>query len=157
MIISCNNCKKKFEINPNLIPNNGRLVKCSSCNHEWFFKKKILQNIVESNDITKTEEFEDSKDLPIFDKNKENYKNANNLEEKQIPHNKDLTIFKKKENKKIILPNLILVWIISFVAFIILLDTFQYQINSVVPNLEFLLYNLYESIKDVFLFLKDLT
>ena len=41
MIISCNNCGKKFNIDSNLIPKNGRLLQCSSCNHKWFFKKEI--------------------------------------------------------------------------------------------------------------------
>ena len=46
MIISCINCYKKFEINSDLIPENGRLLQCSICNHQWFFKKKLpLENI----------------------------------------------------------------------------------------------------------------
>ena len=42
MIISCNNCHKKFDINSDLIPQNGRLLECSSCNHQWFFKKEVV-------------------------------------------------------------------------------------------------------------------
>ena len=38
MIITCINCNKKFDINSDLIPKNGRLLECSSCNHQWFFK-----------------------------------------------------------------------------------------------------------------------
>ena len=38
MIISCPNCNKQFKINPSLIPDNGRDVKCGSCNHVWFYK-----------------------------------------------------------------------------------------------------------------------
>ena len=40
MIISCEVCNKKFEINSNLIPSDGRTLQCGSCNHKWFFKKK---------------------------------------------------------------------------------------------------------------------
>ena len=40
MIITCDNCQKKFEIDQDLIPENGRLLQCSACNHKWFFKKK---------------------------------------------------------------------------------------------------------------------
>ena len=42
MIISCTNCKKKFELEDNLIPDTGRLLQCSSCSHKWFFKKELL-------------------------------------------------------------------------------------------------------------------
>ena len=46
MIVSCINCNKKFKINSDLIPENGRLLQCSSCNHQWFFKKELpLENI----------------------------------------------------------------------------------------------------------------
>ena len=38
MIISCPNCNKQFKINPSLIPDNGRDLKCGSCDHVWFYK-----------------------------------------------------------------------------------------------------------------------
>ena len=38
MIISCPSCKKKFEIDVNLIPKEGRNLQCGSCNHVWFYK-----------------------------------------------------------------------------------------------------------------------
>ena len=54
MVITCNNCNKKFNVDSNLIPDKGRLLECASCNHKWFFKKEILENtaspIVEDND-----------------------------------------------------------------------------------------------------------
>ena len=46
MIISCNNCSKKFEVDSNIIPEKGRLLQCNGCNHKWFFKKEILENTV---------------------------------------------------------------------------------------------------------------
>ena len=46
MIISCNNCNKKFDIDSNVIPKNGRLLQCSSCNYKWFFKKEIVNEPV---------------------------------------------------------------------------------------------------------------
>jgi len=52
--------------------------------------------------------------------------------------------------------NILVVTIISFVAFIIIVDTFKYPIGKIVPNVEFILYNLYESIKDISLFIRDL-
>ena len=41
MIISCDQCHKKFEIDSNLIPKDGRLLECGSCNHKWFYKQDI--------------------------------------------------------------------------------------------------------------------
>ena len=62
---------------------------------------------------------------------------------------------KKQKNFKIL--NIFIVAVISSVAFIIFLDTFKYPIGKIVPNIEFILYNLYESIRDILLFIKDLT
>ena len=38
MIIECPKCNKKFQIDQNLIPINGRTLQCGSCDHKWFFK-----------------------------------------------------------------------------------------------------------------------
>ena len=43
MIITCVQCHKKFEIESSLIPKRGRLLQCSSCNHQWFYKNDILE------------------------------------------------------------------------------------------------------------------
>ena len=40
MIITCPNCKKKFNIDPTLIPKDGRDLKCGSCDHVWLYKVK---------------------------------------------------------------------------------------------------------------------
>jgi len=50
MIITCNNCNKKFDIDSNLIPNTGRLLQCASCDHKWFFKKEAFENTFRSID-----------------------------------------------------------------------------------------------------------
>ena len=73
------------------------------------------------------------------------------IPEKRIIKN----VFIKNEKKKNFL-NLTVVFIISFIAFVILLDTFKSPIGKIVPNIEFLLHNLYDSIKDILLFTKDL-
>ena len=69
--------------------------------------------------------------------------------------NELIKINSKKDNNYNIL-NLILVFIISFISLVILVDTFKTPISNIVPNIEFILYSLYESIKDIFLFLNDL-
>ena len=182
MIIACNNCNKKFDIDSNLIPDKGRLLQCASCNHKWFFKKEVLKNTV--NPVVKDI---DNEGVNIFDQNNPSNKDEispsgltreevevdieENLDEKievkdeEEPKNKNNaninesttanTKPKKQKNFKIL--NIFIVAIISSVAFIIIIDTFKYPIGKIVPNIEFILYNLYESIKDISLFIRDLT
>ena len=170
MIITCNNCNKKFNIDSNLISDKGRLLQCASCDHKWFFKKEVLDNTVSPTDA---ETGIDS--INIFDQNnssineEESVSNAPkdevevDLEEEtkekiEVNINESIKINtkpKKQKNFKIL--NIFVVAIISFVAFIIIVDTFKYPIGKIVPNIEFILYNLYESIKDISLFIRDLT
>ena len=51
----------------------------------------------------------------------------------------------------------LLVFLISFVALIILLDTLKSPLINVFPGLEIVLFNLFETLKDVKLFIIDLT
>ena len=157
MIITCNNCNKKFEIDANLIPVEGRLLQCSSCDHKWFFKneatslpisslKKENQNIFENKEIKKNVIFNDDKKVNIID-------NTGVTEETATTNT---VINKNKPTKKTNFLNLIIVIAISFAALILLIDTFKYPLSSIFPNIEFLLYNLYESTKDIELFFKDL-
>ena len=145
MIISCDQCHKKFEIDSNLIPRDGRLLECGSCNHKWFYKQDIKD---------KTEEIIIEPQLK-------------NIEEEDIdPIRKDISQIKeldtsseKKEiieNKKIGVLNIIIVFIISFVALIILIETFKDPISIFIPNIKFILNSLYEIIRDIILFFKDL-
>ena len=60
MIIACQNCNKKFDVDQNLIPEEGRLIQCSSCDHKWFFKNEIL---------AKTKDTSDNVLMKIFDSN----------------------------------------------------------------------------------------
>jgi predicted Zn finger-like uncharacterized protein len=157
MIISCTSCNKKFEIDSNLIPEKGRLLSCGSCNHQWFFSNKITNNQkttvakdeVNSNTINFTEDTLE-KDIKINNADKIEKESTNNSDVK----NDVKTLKKKKNNVKIL--NLILVFIISFIALIIIVDTFQSLISIYIPNIEYILYNLYETLKDINLFFKDL-
>ena len=155
MIISCNNCYKKFNINSDLIPEKGRLLQCSGCDYKWFFQKE--SNISE---INKTELNDEKK----IDKSKTPKKIIQEKKSNSIPKDTEKfiiqaeTALKKKEKvlKKNKFPSLAIVFLISFVALIILIDTFKYPISKIIPNIEFILYNLYETIKDIKLFFKDL-
>ena len=154
MIISCTNCQKKFDVKDNLIPKSGRLLECSSCKHKWFFKNEVLvlkkttkEKITYKDQIKEFSEDEIPKDVENIIKQAEISK-VNN----QKKLDKD---YKKKPNKISFL-NLLLVLIISFLALIIILDTFRNPINSMLPGFNFMLDNLYESLKDLFFFFKDL-
>ena len=152
MIIDCVNCNKKFDINANLIPDMGRLLQCNSCNHKWFFKNTIAPNVLEA---------EKNKELEIFERNIEPNKSSNAIDKRKVNTGKKVVAEKVliEENKpinKYNIPNLTIVLIISIVALIILIDTFKSPLSIILPNVEFLLYNLYESIKDITLFFRDL-
>ena len=144
MIIECPKCNKKFQIDQNLIPNNGRMLQCGSCDHNWFFKFEI-ENKVKNEDIQIDEKVNDSKEKTSFEEDTIEYENKNaNNEESKLTDN-TLNYFK-----------IILVAIISFVAFIIVLDTFKNSLTSVFPNIKIILDNLYQSLHDIKLFMLDL-
>ncbi|MDC1278506.1 zinc-ribbon domain-containing protein [Pelagibacteraceae bacterium] len=169
MIITCNNCNKKFDIDSTLIPDKGRLLQCASCDHKWFFKKEVLEkkispinedasidnvNIFDQNNSSINDEesvsdtLNDEVEVDLEEENKE--KIEINIDESPQENTKP----KKQKNFKIL--NIFVVTIISFVAFMIIVDTFKHPIGKIVPNVEFILYNLYESIKDISLFIRDL-
>ena len=156
MIISCENCNKRFEVSDNLIPEEGRLLQCSSCDHKWFFKKteKLIEKkepkkIIKEDDnkilnetfVEKTIEEEEITSITV---NEENLSEIDD-EEPQI-----------KKDKKTNYLKIFIVIIITFVAIILIIDTFKHQIRFTYPDIEILLSNLYESLRDINLFLRDL-
>ena len=156
MIITCDNCNKRFEINSDLIPDKGRLLLCSSCNHQWFFKKEIQRNTINPSNNNLVMDYK---------KNLISNKKVGDIKEKKIPNKKSYNIKNNdlknsikviKDKKKIKILNLIIVFIVTFIAVVILVDTFEQPISMIIPNIEFILYNLYESTKDIFLFFEDL-
>jgi predicted Zn finger-like uncharacterized protein len=155
MIIQCINCNKKFEVDPELIPEKGRSIQCGSCNHNWFYKKEIPQQSSEIHEeipvVEETQEINISNqevgEINILDENFEDKTASKQIEDK---------INSKKSNvfNKII--SYLIVAVISFVALIIVLDTFKTPLNNIFPNLEQILFNLYETFEDIGLFFKDL-
>tara|TARA_B100001029_G_C14702485_1_gene255690 strand:+ start:25 stop:471 length:447 start_codon:yes stop_codon:yes gene_type:complete len=146
MIIECPDCNKKFDIDQNLIPINGRLLQCGACNYKWFFKLNIVEKKNEGQIKIKAKSElkinDESKDQPI--------KNEINTEVEKI------STLKKKKQNKINYLNILLVIIISSIAFILVLDTFKHQLTSIFPNINFFLDNLYQSLEDIKLFTLDL-
>ena len=144
MIIVCPSCQKKFEIDQNLIPKGGRLLQCGYCNEKWFFKinkKEVSENKLNfKNEVTSSNN------------------NNVNLRETEINFDDNTdNIIKVKNNFSFsIFLSYILVSIISFVALIIFIDTFKSPLYGIFPNLELILFNLFETLKDIKLFIKDL-
>tara|TARA_B100000902_G_C26526052_1_gene535591 strand:- start:61 stop:519 length:459 start_codon:yes stop_codon:yes gene_type:complete len=152
MIVICINCNKKFELNSDLIPENGRTIQCGSCNHIWFFKKNTENTVLS--------------DVNLDKNNEDNRKNIlSDKELKKEPEIIENNPSKNKTIKKVVKRNFtlgkflsyIVVTIISFFALIIILDTFKNNLTNIFPNLELVLFNLFETMKDILLFFKDLT
>ena len=163
MIITCPNCNKKFKIDNSLIPNEGRDLQCGSCDHIWFYEIKQendevlkLNDEIESKDI----EVKVEKKEKIIENKKQEFEKINtklNNENKDIlEKQKNNTLSKNTANNGIKFFSYLIVFIISFVALIILLDTLKTPLINVFPGLEIILFNLFETLQDIKLFIIDL-
>ena len=155
MIIKCVNCDKKFNVNSELIPDEGRTIQCGSCNYVWFFNKndQILNKIQKSNL---------KNDKPPLKRQKVSIKKekktsaSSNIDK---VNNKGSEIVKYQPQSTFTFSDFlsyVLVGIVSIIGFVIILDTFKSSLYGFFPNLEFLLFSLYETLKDIELFVKDL-
>ena len=160
MIITCPNCEKKFQINTTLIPEKGRDVQCGSCNNVWFYKLENKSNVsLELNEnisVNKEKTQIETEDQNIeISKKTQKGKNESEIKKKiskEIPK-----IIKKPTNKGSKFFSYLIVFIISFVALVVLVDTLKTPLISVFPGLEIILFNLFETLQDLKLFIIDLT
>ncbi len=154
MIINCPCGEKKFQIDDKLIPINGRLLQCGSCDKSWFFKPQENKEIIKSEVV----------DIP---QNINKQIEGNNIRKKKIDKNKnqndnitrnyELTKYKTKTKFSFSkLLSYLVVFIISFIALIIIIDTFKKPLYSSFPVLEMIIFNLFETLVDIKLFVKDL-
>ena len=127
------------------IPVDGRLLQCGSCSKQWFFKK---DEIIEKSENFSLEKIK-SKNNFEFKIEKENEIPLN--ENNNINQNKDLKEFKVGKYL-----NFFIAIIISLIGIVLILDTFKIQLSNILPNLDAILNNLYESLKDIKLFIYDL-
>ena len=168
MIITCPSCNKKFKIEDALIPSKGRNLKCGSCNHNWFYK--FENKIVEPLKLDKNSEekiIEPTVYNPLISDNSDHSDNLDSLNVK-LDHESE-----KKIKKEEIIQNsdssqkiknitfskflsYIIVLIISFAVFVILIDTLKIPLIDIFPGLEILLFNLFETLQDIKLFIIDL-
>ena len=167
MIISCPNCIKKFNIDEKLIPINGRLLQCSSCKHRWHYDLPKDQNIV--TELSKDEITEDNTKVDLIKINpvKSNDEITSKIKKKQKI--KKTRKKKIKENEVVVSDNIVepkntsrsffnilLIIIITFIALILVLDTFKNNLSDYFPFLIPALNNFYEIIFDISSFIKDL-
>ena len=157
MIIDCINCTKKFEVNASLIPDNGRTIQCGSCNHIWFYKPKIE---LSKNEI-KTEISNPKSNDNILENKEDDHANEKLLKTDETKNTEPSSNELINEIKKTTFSvskflSYFLVFLITFIALIIVLDTFKSPLSSIIPGLEIFLYNFFETLKDLYLLIKNL-
>ena len=166
MIIECLNCNKKFNVVDELIPEKGRLIQCGSCDHSWHYKNeniKLETTLATGNDNNqKTPALEDiqedNNNRNLVDDDAPVIKKQESISE-LIKVKKNIKINNTKVEKYRVINffSYLLVFIISFVALIILIDTLKLPLINFFPGVEIFLFNFFESLKDVKLFIIDLT
>ena len=156
MIITCPCEKKQFKIDSSLIPSEGRELQCGTCERVWFYKPQneseaplTLNNNVSTN---KTEQNNgvNEKKLKISKPSQQE-----KIIKSEIKKENSKTV-EKSEGKKSKLFSYLIVLIISFVALIILVDTLKTPLINIFPGLEVILFNLFETLQDIKLFIIDL-
>ena len=163
MIIECTNCNKKFRVDDDLIPDNGREIICGSCNYAWHFKpeKTNEKSLVPDNEMIDLQKKTDQ-NVTDFHEDFSNITSEKNPKNDQIKISKETNVDFKidKKNKYSKTSNFfsyLIVIIISFFALIILVDTIKSPLINIFPGLEIILFNLFETLKDLRLFIIDLT
>ena len=168
MIIECPNCNKKFNLYVKLIPENGRTLKCGNCDHIWHYKINLNKN----SDVQKISEDKNSeidintskKDNEI--KEKVNDEDISDINKKVISKIKDGDSETEKDDERVdydegnklkMIFLYIVIFIISLIGLIFLLDTFKYNLSNIFPGIVPLFDSLYETLLDLKLFIKDLT
>ena len=162
MIITCPCEKKQFKIDSSLIPLEGRELQCGSCERVWFYKpKNEIEAPLKLNENISENEIEPA--IETYEKNLEFSKNLQKekIIEPEIKNKKAKEIPNKvkkleNENKGSKFFSYLMVFIISIVALIILLDTLKTPLINVFPGLEIVLFNLFETLQDIKLFIIDL-
>ena len=176
MIISCIKCNKKFTVDDKLIPELGRILECGSCTHQWHYIPILVIN--KNIDTKKTEDIIKNHEPFIFDKNTNenntiveknipsvdnnntensipNFENDNDQVEPVNDNDQVEPVIENKKKKSNFLSKLLVI-IITFVAVIIILDTFRDQLLSIFPSLDLYLNSLYNVLTDIFLFVTNL-
>ena len=163
MIIECKDCNKKFSVDDDLIPENGREIICGSCNHAWHFKpEKTSEKSLVLDDEMVALQKKPNQDNTDFQEDFSNTKSEKNTKNDQIKFSNKTKVDLKIDTKNTYSKtsnffSYSIVVIISFIALIILVDTIKSPLINIFPGLEIVLFNLFETLKDLRLFIIDLT
>ena len=142
MIIECQNCNKKFDLEDKLIPLKGRLVQCGFCHSQWHqlpnnttssLKEKVIDKVDISKDEVKEQHTKKIKKIKSKARDKKEIKNKN------------IGFF-----------SYIFIFLISIIAFFLIVETFEYQINNIFPNFENYIIYVYETLNNILILIKDL-
>ncbi len=153
MIIECINCNKVFEIDSKLIPENGRTIQCGSCNYVWFYNPRIPDIKEEKNQETKIDNLKKT----FIEKKEQNVFEGKDYSKLKDNKNYEITEYKPKKSFSFLrLLSFLIVLLISFIAILIIIDTFDSFLYQLFPGLELMMFNLFETLKDVELFIRDL-
>ena len=147
MIIVCPRDQKRFNIDEKLIPAEGRLLKCGICNHTWFYKPS---EYTKNNEYLLDEESVEIEKKEIITNSIEESETIENNPDQLNEDKKYLPAIKRVKNKNF--SKLLLVIMISIIALVLLIDTFKGPISNFIPNIDFYLNNLYQSLIDIKLF-----
>ena len=142
MIIECQNCNKKFDLEDKLIPLKGRLVQCGFCHSQWqqlpnIITSSLKEKVIDKVDISKDEVKERSINKKKIIKSK--------ARDKQEFKNKNIGFF-----------SYIFIFLISIIAFFLIAETFEYQINNIFPNFGNYIIYVYETLNNILILIKDL-
>ena len=142
MIIECQNCNKKFDLEDKLIPLKGRLVQCGFCHSQWHQLPNIItsslkKKVIDKADISKDE----AKEQSINKRKKIRSKTRDNQEFKS----KNIGFF-----------SYIFIFLISIIAFFLIAETFEYQINDIFPSFGNYIIYVYETLNNILILIKDL-
>ena len=96
MIIECIKCNKKFEVNSDLIPQEGRTIQCGSCNHIWFYNKINQQN-TNTEEVIKKDNSSDIIDKII----EKSYKSTQDIDDEDVLLNQNTQTKEKQKNSDI--------------------------------------------------------
>ncbi len=165
MILNCNSCGKKFVVPDQAITSEGRLVQCGSCGNKWKqfpnVSKKTSINIKQSKPkkITKviknkTRGERKPRDISLYSPEylakKHGIKLDGNINETHKNKNKN------KTKDSLGFYNLIIVFLVFFIALSRGLYFFQDFIIQKIPFTEFYINYFFESMRNVFEIWKNL-
>ena len=145
------------------VPEDGRDLKCGSCDHVWLYKvedvssipltlnENVHNNEIELDEIEKKIDNEYTKDQLVSKKITDKEKKTKRIIEKQKSISED-----ENRNNGSKFFSYLIVFIITLIALVILVDTLKTPLINTFPSLEVILFNLFETLKDIKLFIIDL-